>query len=105
MRLFAILLAAAAATSVLSGCGNTYYYSAEEVRELGAVRRAAEPRAAASIRTVRVAPKSVGARSSENSAHRPWPEVGSAEAQEIVAQQDLREKRIQEMVHGICRGC
>src|SRR3954447_14272961 len=102
MRLFAISLAAAA-TSVLSGCGSTHYYSAEEVRELGALRRAAEPRAAAPIRTVGGhTPESVGVRSSENSAHRPWPEVGSAEAQEIVAQQDVREKRIQEMVHGIC---
>jgi hypothetical protein len=105
MRLFAISLAAAAATSFLSGCGYTHYYSAEEVRQLGALRRGAEPRAAAPIRTVRVTPTSVGAYASENSGDRPWPEVGSAEAQAIVAQEDLREKRIQEMVHGICRGC
>ena len=114
MRLMTILLAAAATTSVLSGCGRTQYYSAEEVRRLGDLRRAAEATPAArATRTARVngpavvtdTRPTVGVRPRENMQDRPWPAADSLEAQEIAAQQALRERRINEMVNSVCRGC
>jgi hypothetical protein len=108
MRLITISLAAAAATSMLSGCGSTQYYSAEEVRRLGAMRVATERTPAARpIRTVTAnrTRATVGARPSENSLDRPWPAAGSSEAQEIAAQEASRERRINEMVNSVCRGC
>jgi len=47
----------------------------------------------------------VGARPSESSVDRPWPAAGSSEVQEIAAQEASRERRINEMVNSVCRGC
>jgi hypothetical protein len=77
-----LLLAAAAAPSMLSGCGSTQYYSAEEVRRLGDLRRAAEATPPARpIRTVRGnhpavltdTRPTVGVSPRENFPDRPWP--------------------------------
>jgi hypothetical protein len=114
MRLITILLAAVATTSMLSGCGSTQYYSAEEVRRLGDLRRTAE--ATAAVRPTRTARANrpavvtdtrptVGVRPRENIQDRPWPAADSSEAQEIAAQEALRERRINEMVNSVCRGC
>src|SRR5215218_6977719 len=107
MRLMTILLAAAATISVLSGCGSTQYYSAEEVRRLGDLRRAAEATPAARpTRTARVkhpavvtdTRPTVGVSPRESVLDRPWPAAGTSEAPEIAAREALRERRINEMV-------
>ena len=38
-------------------------------------------------------------------AHRPWPRVGTPEWNEIQAEDAARERRVQEAIGNICRGC
>jgi hypothetical protein len=41
----------------------------------------------------------------QSRAHRPWPRVGTPEWNEIQAEDAARERRIQEAIGNVCRGC
>ena len=113
----ATALCLVAAGVILSGCSSGHYVNLDEYRgkhataavERHAVRtsRRARPRAVTTATATPAEPETTGSigtvRRTRDIA--PWPRRGTPEWDRLQAEEREREKRIEQVMHSICRGC
>ena len=118
---FATWLGLILATVILSGCVSTRPVDTSQYRlyrpgmEAETPRRvAAAPRRPApvlardadgEIPVTGTVAQSAAPSATQSTVNRPWPRVGTPEWQQLEAEDAARERRIQDAINNICRGC
>lgn len=100
------------ATLILGGCTNVHpvdttqwrlYRPGMETEAPRRVKTASRPSPRVFAREADDEVQTTG--TAQSPAHRPWPRVGTPEWQELQAEEAERERRVQEAIQSICRGC